>query len=145
PALLLSVAVAVIVTRMSRSEDMGTQMFSQLLGDRRVLRVVAALLMGLGLIPGMPNLAFLLMAGTCAGAAWLIDQRNRAPEADPAPVITPDAVDAEASRGLFWTGVVEADPVALDVGYRLIPLVDRSQDGSLMGRIKGVRKRLSED
>jgi flagellar biosynthesis protein FlhA len=146
PSLLLAVAVAVIVTRMSRAEDMGKQLFSQLLGDRRVLRVVAGLLAVLGLIPGMPNLAFLLMAGVCAGAAWLISQRDRAaaevPEEAPP---TPDVVDAETARELSWNDVLETDPVALDVGYRLIPLVDRQQDGELMRRIKGVRKRLSEE
>jgi flagellar biosynthesis protein FlhA len=145
PSLLLAVAVAVIVTRMSRSEDMGSQLFRQLFGDRRVLKVVAGLLALLGLIPGMPNLAFLLMAGACAGAAWLLGQRDLAPAEPAAGPITPDIVEAEASRELSWSDVVDTDPVALDVGYRLIPLVDRQQDGELMRRIKGVRKRLSEE
>jgi flagellar biosynthesis protein FlhA len=145
PSLLLSVAVAVIVTRMSRSEDMGKQLFSQLLGDRRVLRVVAILLFVLGVIPGMPNLAFLLMAGACAGAAWLVAQRDRRPPEVAEPEVTADVVDAEANRELSWSDVGESDPVALDVGYRLIPLVDRQQDGELMRRIKGVRRRLSEE
>ncbi len=146
PSLLLAVAVAVIVTRMSRAEDMGKQLFAQLLGDRRVLRVVAGLLAVLGVIPGMPNLAFLLMAGVCAGAAWLISQRDRAAaEAPDEAPAAPDVVDAETSRELSWNDVLDTDPVALDVGYRLIPLVDRQQDGELMRRIKGVRKRLSEE
>jgi flagellar biosynthesis protein FlhA len=146
PSLLLAVAVAVIVTRMSRAEDMGKQLFTQLLGDRRVLRVVAGLLALLGLIPGMPNVAFLLMAGTCAGAAWLISQRDRAAaEAPDEAPAAPDVVDAETNRELSWNDVLDTDPVALDVGYRLIPLVDRQQDGELMRRIKGVRKRLSEE
>ncbi len=145
PSLLLAISVAVIVTRMSRSEDMGTQLFRQLLGDRRVLRVVAVLLGVLGLVPGMPNLAFLLMAAVCAGGAWLLDRRdNQAEEESEAPVI-PDVVDNEASRELSWRDVGEADAIGLDVGYRLIPLVDRQQDGELMRRIKGVRKRLSEE
>jgi flagellar biosynthesis protein FlhA len=110
-----------------------------------VLRVVALLLGILGLIPGMPNLAFLLMAGACAGAAWLLAERDRQPPVVEEPVVTPDIVDAEANRELSWSDVGESDPVALDVGYRLIPLVDRQQDGELMRRIKGVRKRLSEE
>jgi flagellar biosynthesis protein FlhA len=145
PSLLLAVAVAVIVTRMSRSEDMGSQLFSQLFGDRRVLRVVAGLLALLGLIPGMPNVAFLVMAGACAGAAWLLSQRDLAAAAPAEPTVAPDVVDAETSRELSWSDVVDTEPVALDVGYRLIPLVDRQQDGELMRRIKGVRKRLSEE
>ena len=82
PSLLLAISVAVIVTRMSRSEDMGKQMFRQLLGDRRVLRVVAVLLGLLGIVPGMPNVAFLLMAGVCAGGAWLLDRRDNQAEVE---------------------------------------------------------------
>jgi flagellar biosynthesis protein FlhA len=146
PSLLLSTAVAIIVTRMSRSEDMGKQLAAQLLGDPRILKVVAAILGVLGLVPGMPNLAFLLAAGACAGAAWLAAQRAEAKRrAPPEQVSAPEPVDAEANRELSWDDVGQADPIALDVGYRLIPLVDRKQDGELMRRIKGVRKRLSEE
>jgi len=148
PSLLLATAVAIIVTRMSRSEDMGTQMMSQLLGDKRVLRVVAGLLAVLGLVPGMPNFAFLMMAGACAVAAWMVESRQAAPEAvEEEPQAQPgeDALDAELNRELSWEDVGEADAVALDVGYRLIPLVDRNQGGEMMRRIKGVRRRLSEE
>jgi flagellar biosynthesis protein FlhA len=146
PSLLLSTAVAIIVTRMSRSEDMGKQLMSQLLGDPRILKVVAGILGLLGIVPGMPNVAFLLAAGACGGAAWLTEQRARqarlAPEA-PVEVALPP--EPETQRELGWDDVGQADPVGLDVGYRLIPLVDRNQDGELMRRIKGVRKRLSEE
>ena len=145
PSLLLAIAVAVLVTRMSRSEDMGKQLFSQLLGDRRVLRVVAILLGLLGIVPGMPNVAFLLMAGVCAGGAWLIERRREAVNTVTEAIATPDLVDTEANRDLSWSDVGETDAIALDVGYRLIPLVDRQQDGELMRRIKGVRKRLSDE
>ncbi len=145
PSLLLAVAVAVIVTRMSRSEDMGSQLYSQLLGDKRVLRVVAVLLGLLGIVPGMPNLAFLLMAAVCAGAAWLIERRKAAEATVTENIVAPDVVDKEANRDLSWNDVVETDAIGLDVGYRLIPLVDRQQDGELMRRIKGVRKRLSDE
>ena len=145
PSLLLAVAVAVIVTRMSRSEDMGKQLFSQLLGDKRVLRVVAVLLGLLGIVPGMPNVAFLLMAGVCAGGAWLMERRREAEATVTDNMVVPDVVDKEANRDLSWTDVLETDAIGLDVGYRLIPLVDRQQDGELMRRIKGVRKRLSDE
>ena len=145
PSLLLATAVALIVTRMSRSQDMSRQMISQLLGDRRVLRVVAGLLGVLGIIPGMPNVAFLTMAAACGGFAWY---RDRQPEQLPELIeenIEAEPVDVEAVRELSWDDVGETDSIALDVGYRLIPLVDKNQDGELMRRIKGVRKRLSEE
>ncbi|MBN8279787.1 MAG: flagellar biosynthesis protein FlhA, partial [Gammaproteobacteria bacterium] len=145
PSLLLAISVAVIVTRMSRSEDMGKQLFSQLLGDKRVLRVVAVLLGLLGIVPGMPNLAFLLMAGACGAGAWLIERRKEAEATVTENIVAPDVVDKEANRDLSWNDVVETDAIGLDVGYRLIPLVDRQQDGELMRRIKGVRKRLSDE
>ena len=145
PSLLLAIAVAVLVTRMSRSEDMGSQLFSQLLGDKRVLRVVAILLGLLGIVPGMPNVAFLLMAAVCAGGAWLIERRREAVATVNEAITAPDPVDTEANRDLSWSDVGETDAIALDVGYRLIPLVDRQQDGELMRRIKGVRKRLSDE
>ncbi|RMF96084.1 MAG: flagellar biosynthesis protein FlhA [Gammaproteobacteria bacterium] len=150
PSLLLATAVAIIVTRMSRAEDMGQQMLRQLLGDRRVLWVATGLLTVLGLVPGMPNLAFLLMAAACGGGAWWLQRHPPEapePEAEEATdtAAEADPLDAELSRELTWDDVGEADPVALDVGYRLIPLVDRNQGGELMRRIKGVRRRLSEE
>ncbi len=145
PSLLLATAVALIVTRMSRAEDMSTQMIGQLLGDRRILRVVAGLLGLLGIVPGMPNLAFLLMAAACAGFAWFRDQEPEAVEEILDEEVEIDPVDREAVRELSWDDVAETDSIALDVGYRLIPLVDKKQDGELMRRIKGVRKRLSEE
>ena len=144
PSLLLATAVAVIVTRMSKSEDMGAQLGSQLLGDKRVLRVAAGILTVLGLIPGMPNMAFLLMALVCAGAAWFTSREavvETEPELDDAAAEMPPMPDVP--RELSWDDVGEADVIALDVGYRLIPLVDQEQSGELMRRIKGVRKRLS--
>lgn len=147
PSLLLATAVAIIVTRMSRSEDMGKQMLGQLLSDRRVLRVVAGLLAILGLVPGMPNLAFLAMAAACAAGAWYTERRDVAADKPDTPALPEpeDPLDAELSRELSWDDVGEADPVALDVGYRLIPLVDKAQGGELMRRVKGVRRRLSEE
>lgn len=147
PSLLLSTAVAVIVTRMSRAEDMGRQLASQLTGDPRVLRVAAAILGLLGIVPGMPNLAFLLAAAACAAGAWMLTRRRNAPApAEPeAPQSLPEPAAGDAHRELSWDDVGQADPIGLDVGYRLIPLVDRKQDGELMRRIKGVRRRLSEE
>ncbi|MDJ0929420.1 MAG: flagellar biosynthesis protein FlhA [Gammaproteobacteria bacterium] len=149
PSLLLATAVAIIVTRMSRAEDMGTQMMNQLLGDRRVLWVATGLLTVLGLVPGMPNFAFLLMASICGAGAWWTSRQPDEPTVETAVpaegTSEPDPLDAELTRELTWEDVGEAEPVSLDVGYRLIPLVDKNQGGELMRRIKGVRRRVSEE
>jgi len=146
PALLLSVAVAIIVTRMSRSSDMSQQVAKQMLGQPKALAVSAGILGLMGVIPGMPNLAFLAMAALSGGGAWLLklkaDEAARAPQ--PASAAPPAAAPAE-QRELSWDDVEAVDPIGLEVGYRLIPLVDKAQGGELMGRIKGVRKKLSEE
>jgi flagellar biosynthesis protein FlhA len=147
PALLLSVAVAILVTRVSRSHDMGQQIMSQVLGQPRALAVTGGILTLLGMIPGMPNLAFLIMAAACAAGAYGISRTRAAAKVAAAktpPVGTAAAVPAE-QKELSWDDVEAVDLIGLEVGYRLIPLVDRNQGGELMGRIKGVRKKLSEE
>jgi flagellar biosynthesis protein FlhA len=141
PSLLLATAVAIIVTRMSRAEDMGNQVFTQLLGDPRVLKVVSGILVLIGLIPGMPNVAFLIMGGLCGATAWWLSRRRQAPAEPKAEQPEPQGTTL---RELTWDDVAEADAIGLDVGYRLIPLVDRNDEAELMRRIKGVRKQLSE-
>jgi flagellar biosynthesis protein FlhA len=144
PALLLSVAVAILVTRVSRSHDMSQQIMSQVLGQPRALGVTGGILGLLGIIPGMPNLVFLGMAAGCGiGAYALGKQRSTEKKAAAAPQVAP-ATPLE-QRELSWDDVEAVDLIGLEVGYRLIPLVDRNQGGELMGRIKGVRKKLSEE
>jgi flagellar biosynthesis protein FlhA len=144
PALLLSVAVAILVTRVSRSHDMGQQIMSQVLGQPRALGVTAGILGLLGIIPGMPNLVFLSMALVCGvGAYFLTKQRQLQKQAATTPAPAP--VTPLEQRELSWDDVEPVDLIGLEVGYRLIPLVDRNQGGELMGRIKGVRKKLSEE
>ena len=144
PALLLSTSVAIIVTRMSRPQDMGGELSKQLFGNPRTLGVAGGLLGALGLIPGMPNVAFLLMASVCAGGAYLIHRRNaRVAAAPPAP--KPPAPPPE-SRDLTWEDVRPVDPVGLEVGYRLVALVDsKGQGADLLGRVRGVRRKLSQE
>jgi flagellar biosynthesis protein FlhA len=145
PALLLSVAVAILVTRVSRPHDMSQQIMGQVLGHPRALGVTAGILTLLGIIPGMPNLVFLGMAGACGTGAYLLRVRRAGERAAAAAApLKPAAVPAE-QRELSWDDVEQVDAVGLEVGYRLIPLVDRAQGGELMGRIKGVRKKLSEE
>ncbi|HET8764382.1 MAG TPA: flagellar biosynthesis protein FlhA [Rhodanobacter sp.] len=147
PALMLSVATAIIVTRVSKAQDMGRQLAGQVFGQPRALAVAAAVLGVMGLIPGMPNVAFLLLGAVCGGAAWLLFKRQRetreklaaAPAEAATPAVPPEKVE------LSWDDVASVDALGLEVGYRLIPLVDVNQGGELMGRIKSVRRKLSQD
>jgi flagellar biosynthesis protein FlhA len=145
PALLLSTAVAIIVTRMSGSQDMGGELFKQLFGQPRVLMIVAAVLGVMGLIPGMPNLAFLAMAALCGYGAYRLQQRRAIIELPPPPPSAPAAAPPPESRELTWDDVQPVDIIGLEVGYRLVPLVDRNQGGDLLARIRGVRRKLSQD
>ena len=163
PALLLSTSVAIIVTRMSRKQDMGRQIMSQVLGRGRVLAIAAAVLGVLGIIPGMPNLVFLTLAGVCGYLAWRAARTGEVVTAEPVEEATGGTQRREATaRGseaqpaegggsgeelseLSWDDVTQTDLLGLEVGYRLIPLVDRKQGGELMGRIRGVRKKLSRE
>jgi flagellar biosynthesis protein FlhA len=144
PALLLSVAVAILVTRVSRPHDMSQQIMSQMLSQPRALAVTGGILTLLGIIPGMPNLVFLGMAAMCVTGAYFLSTRREAGKAATAAPAAATPAAAE-QRELSWDDVEPVDLIGLEVGYRLIPLVDRNQGGELMGRIKGVRKKLSEE
>ncbi len=147
PSLLLSTSAAIIVTRVSSAEDLGSQVSTQLLNNPRALAITATILLLLGLIPGMPNLVFLLLGGAVGGLAYMIANRQTEEQAAPvesvAPLATPEAPGEV--RELTWQDVQPVDVIGLEVGYRLIPLVDRDQGGQLMNRIKGVRKKLSQE
>ena len=144
PSLVLSTATAIIVTRVSSSQNMGKQVFSQLfLENPMALAVTSGVIGLLGLIPGMPNLAFLTLAIAGGAGAWWIWQRKQDAGAEPEP--EEEAPPPAEARDLSWEDVAPVDIIGLEVGYRLIPLVDRSQGGPLMDRIKGVRKKLSQE
>jgi flagellar biosynthesis protein FlhA len=147
PALLLSTGVAIIVTRMSKAQDMGKELQRQLLGQPRSLAVAGSVLAVMGLIPGMPNVAFLLFGGACCGAAWLLKRRAgivaAAAAAMPAPSAAP-AIPAE-QRELSWDDVKPVDLIGVEVGFRLVSLVDKTQGGELLARIRGVRRKLSQE
>ena len=143
PALLLSTAVAIIVTRMSRAQDLGSELTLQLFTQPRGLAVAASLLAVMGMIPGMPNVAFLLFATGFGGAAWYRKkQKDRA--AVPVAVSLPPPAAPE-SQELSWDDVRQADPIGLAVGFRLVPLVDKANGGELLTRIRGVRRKLSQE
>ncbi len=146
PALLLSTAVAIIVTRMSGSQDMGGEITRQLFRQPKALAVASGLLAVMGLIPGMPNLAFLTMAALAGYGAFFIHKRSKkaADEKQTAEAPAATAVPAE-HRELSWEDVQPVDLLGLEVGYRLVPLVNKGQNGDLLARIRGVRRKLSQD
>ena len=146
PSLVLSTASAIMVTRVSAAQDLGQQIVSQLFAKPRALGVTAGVIGLIGLVPGMPNAMFLTLAAITGTAAYLLAQRRpeRAPAAAAADAATAPVPAAEAGE-LSWDDVTPVDAIGLEVGYKLIPLVDKSQGGQLMTRIKGVRKKLSQE
>jgi flagellar biosynthesis protein FlhA len=148
PSLIISVAAGIVVSRVSNSEDLSEQLLGQLFAKPQVLYVTAGVLAILGLIPGMPHFAFLLMALLAGGLAWWQEQRALQKEAaaKTAPAAPVNAPAAEAPlQEVSWADVQHVDLVGLEVGYRLIPLVDRSQDGELLRRIRGIRKKIAQE
>jgi len=148
PGLLLSVATAIAVTRQNTAEDMGEQVSSQL-GQTRSLFIAAGVMCIMGIIPGMPHFAFLFFALVISSGAYFM---NRFKETKAIALQETEAVQAEQSqqqeaevKELTWEDVNHVDVIGLEVGYRLIPLVDKSQGGELLSRIKGVRKKLSQE
>ena len=158
PSLLLSTAAAMIVTRAKADDDMGTQVRNQL-GSPRALAIAAGVVFVMALVPGMPHVAFgLLAVGLGAMAYYLSKRPSVSVEEDPSAPQLPDgtmlAPGGEAPANgqeqgalpeLSWDDVEAVDRIGLEVGYRLIPLVDRGQGGQLLARVKGVRKKLSRD
>ncbi|WP_420848285.1 flagellar biosynthesis protein FlhA [Pseudomonas saudimassiliensis] len=149
PSLLLSTAAAIMVTRVSTSEDMGGQVKRQMFASPKALGIAAAIMIVMGLIPGMPHLSFLGLGALAAGGAYFIAHKQRL-KAEAEQVAEQQraqlpAVAHPENRELGWDDVTPVDMVGLEVGYRLIPLVDRSQGGQLLARIKGIRKKLSQD
>jgi len=144
PSLLLSTAAAIMVTRVSSEHDMGQQVINQMFTDPRALGVAAAILLVLGLVPGMPHVVFIALAACAAIGARTI-WRNEVRKAAPAAKAETARPDAAPPVEVSWDDVTPVDVLGLEVGYRLIPLVDRNQGGELLARIKGVRKKLSQE
>lgn len=148
PSLLLSTAAAIMVTRVNSSQDMGKQVISQLFGSPKALAVAAGILFIMGSLPGMPHVAFLSLAIVAGIGAYFIQQRNMQVEAQAADEAPQQPKQSEADQDikeLDWDDVMPVDMIGLEVGYRLIPMVDKLQGGQLLSRIKGVRKKLSQD
>jgi len=145
---VISTAAGVIVSRVTTDEDVGSQLTGQLFSNPQVLFLTAGIVGLLGMIPGMPNLAFLLIAG---GLVWLgrgllqrKPKQQAAQEAAAAQAANIAASSAETAEAT-WDDVAMVDPLGMQVGYRLIPLVDQSQQGELLGRIKSIRKKIAQE
>ena len=144
PSLLLSIGAAIMVTRQNTDEDMGQQVVFQMFDNPKALMITAGILGIMGIVPGMPHFAFLLLALISAGGAYGIYRKNKkAIEAKNVPAEIEQ--DTPTPKELSWDDVQPVDVVGLEVGYRLIPLVDKDQGGELLERVKGVRKKLSQD
>ncbi len=143
PALIISTAAGIVVTRVGKDEDIGQQMLGQMFNNSRVLYITAAVLGALGLIPGMPHIAFILLAAMLGGVAYMMETRAQAAqqqeEIQEAVAPPPEVME------VGWEDVAPVDVLGLEVGYRVIPLVDRSQDGELLRRIRGIRKKFAQD
>ncbi len=142
PSLFLSLATAIIVTRVTTSESMTEQATSQL-ANPTALNLSAAILAIIGLVPGMPHMVFLVLALVTAGLAWRITNKVDVPEATPAEQAAQAALDEP--KELDWDDVDQVDLIGLEIGYGLIPLVNPETGGQLMNRVKGVRKKLSAE
>lgn len=147
PALLISVAAAMVVSRVGKEQDIGAQIRAQVFASPRALAITAAIVGGLGLVPGMPHVVFLLIGSALAAGAWVQHRKQRLAESKPVPGLAggdAPVANAEAS----WDDLAPVDTLGLEVGYRLITLVDKArarQGGDLLGRIKGVRKKFAQE
>lgn len=150
PALLLSTASAILVTRVSASQSMTQQLVKQMFASPQSLIVASGVLIAMGLVPGMPHFAFLFLGGLAGFVGWKMlkkGQQKSSPGTVPDLVseVPPAAVPVGENVEIGWDDVQPVDALGLEVGYRLIPLVDRQQGGQLLSRIKGVRKKLSQE
>ncbi|MCX2759762.1 flagellar biosynthesis protein FlhA [Vibrio sp. Sgm 22] len=146
PSLLLSIAAAMMVTRQNTDEDMGEQLVFQMFDNPKALMITAAILGIMGIVPGMPHFSFLSLAIVAGAGAYYIDKKNKKKAEQPNLPATVEATGETGSqKELSWDDVQPVDIIGLEVGYRLIPLVDRDQGGELLERVKGVRKKLSQD
>ena len=145
PSLIISTAAGVVVSRVASEQDIGGQLIGQLLAKPQVLYITGGIVGGMGLIPGMPHVAFLMLAAVMAGAAYAMKQRANKLETEQQQPEPEAAVAAPEVEEATWKDIVPVDTLGLEVGYRLIPLVDKGQNGELLRRIKGIRKKFAQE
>jgi len=139
PGLLISVAAAMVVSRVGKEHDIGKQIVGQMFVSPKVLGITAVIMFILGVIPNMPHFVFLTIAAILAYGAWVL--AHKPPPVDPQTLIAPVATDGEAS----WDDLQPVDQLGLELGYRLIALVDKTRQGDLLTRIKGVRRKFAQE
>lgn len=148
PSLMLSTAAAIMVTRVNESGDMGSQIVTQMFGSPKALYVAAGVMTVMGIVPGMPHFSFLSLAACLGGLAYYLEYRKKQKAKQSTKSTSKKMGDNSApaeAKDLSWDDVAPVDMLGLEVGYRLIPLVDKTQGGELLARIKGVRRKLSQD
>ncbi|MBW4049418.1 MAG: flagellar biosynthesis protein FlhA [Proteobacteria bacterium] len=143
PSLVISIAAGIVISNVSTGQDVGGQLVNQLFSHKHVLAIAAGILGFVGLVPGMPHLSFLFAAGVLGAILWFRIRRERM-NATMAAAAPPPAAPAE-SEDVSWEQIEPVDTLSLDVGYRLIALVDRNQGGELLMRIRGVRKKFAQE
>ncbi|MDP2025133.1 flagellar biosynthesis protein FlhA [Sulfuriferula sp.] len=142
PSLLISTAAGIVVSRVASDQDIGGQLLDQLFAKPQVLYIAAGIIGGMGLIPGMPHFAFILLAAVLGGGAYLLTQRALKTAIEPESAVVAAPAELEEAT---WQDIVPVDTLGLEVGYRLIPLVDKGQSGELLRRIKGIRKKFAQE
>ena len=145
PSLLLSTAAAIMVTRVSSEQNMGQQIIKQMFDSPKALAVTSLVMGILGVIPGMPNMMFLALAALSGAGSYIVYQRLNVTETQPELEQPENQETTERPEELTWDDVQPVDTIGLEVGYKLIPLVDIKQGGQLMSRIRGIRKKMTQD
>ncbi|MBJ7536789.1 flagellar biosynthesis protein FlhA [Marinomonas transparens] len=148
PSLMLSTAAAIMVTRVNESGDMGSQIVTQMFGSPKALYIAAGVMTIMGIVPGMPHFSFLSLAACIGGLAYFLEYRKKQKSQKGLKSSSKSAAESTTPaevKDLSWDDVAPVDMLGLEVGYRLIPLVDKTQGGELLARIKGVRRKLSQD
>ena len=163
PSLIISIAAGMVVSRVASDKDVGEQVVGQLFGKPMVLYITGGIIGGMGMIPGMPNLVFLLLGSALMGGGYMIEKRlkNAPPQEAGVARAAGGAAGAPGAAGAAaggaaptnpteqeeasWQDVMPVDTLGLEVGYRLIPLVDKGQNGELLKRIKGIRKKFAQE
>lgn len=141
PALIISTAAGLVVSRVTTDEDLGEQVLSQLFNQPQILVITACIMGIMGLIPGMPNFVFLLIASILGGVAYFKKRSIATQEIKPVVAEAPIVERTDAS----WDDVAPVDTLGLEVGYRLIPMVDKAQEGDLLKRINGIRRKFAQE
>ena len=152
PSLIISIAAGMVVSRVANEDDISSQVTNQLFARPEALYITGGIIFALGLIPGMPNLVFLLLGSALIGGGWMIAKRKKDAPAKEAEAAAQAAAGTAAgnaapaeSEEATWQDVMAVDTLGLEVGYRLIPLVDKTQGGELLKRIKGIRKKFAQE